>query len=123
MSDIYPNQYIYRSELYPLQEVAFEDTTIMVPKNQINVLYRNFSDQCLTACKISNHVILHNGFFNSKEYQEGHYTLCKHIDKLDKLFHVSKKNSLNMFQCNLIKKVFNSNLKILDNDFIKKILN
>lgn len=123
ISDLFPNQHIYSSELYPLQEVVFEDTTIMVPKNQINVLYRNFSDQCLTACKISRHVVLHNSFFNSKECQEGHYTLCKHIDKLDKLFHVSKKNSLNMFQCNLIKKVFNSKLKILDNDFIKKILN
>ena len=123
MSDIFPNQHIYSSELYPLQEVAFEDTTIMVPKNQMNVLYRNFSDQCLTACKISSHVVLHDGFFNSKEYQEGHYALCKHIDKLDKLFHISKKNSLNMLQCNLLKKVFNSKLKMLDNDFIKKILN
>jgi hypothetical protein len=123
MSEAFPNQQIYESELYPLKEIAFEDTTIMVPTNQINVLYRNFSDQCLNACKISSHVTLHEGFFNNKACQEGHYALSKYIDGIDRVFNISKKNSLNMLQCNLAKQILHSNSKLLNNDIIKKILN
>ena len=123
MSEIFPNQHIYNSELYPLKELAFEDTIIMVPNNEINVLYRNFSDKCLTACKISNHVSLHEGFFNRKEYQQGQYALFKYINSIDRLLNISKKNSFNMFQCNVAKQILHSNSKLLNNDFIKKILN
>ena len=118
MSQLFPNQQIYGSELHPLKEVAFEDTTVMVPNNEINVLYRNFSDQCLTACKISSHVALHEGFFNSKTYQEGQYTLWKCIDGIDKMFNISKKNSLNMLQCNVAKQLLHPTNKL-----IKKCLN
>ncbi len=123
MSELFPNQHVYNSELYPLKELAFEDTTIMVPNNEINLLYRNFSDKCLTVCKISSHVSLHEGFFNRKEYQEGHYALCKYINSIDEIFNISKKNSLNMLQVKLAKNLFHSNLKLLNNDLIKKILN
>ena len=123
MSEIFPNQHIYKNELYPLKEIAFEDTTIMVPNNEINVLYRNFSDQCLSACKISSHVTLHEGFFNSKTYQDGQYAVFKCIDGVDRFFNISKKNSLNMLQCNLAKQMLHSNSKLLNNDIIKKILN
>jgi hypothetical protein len=123
MSEVFPNQHIYNSELYPLKELAFEDTIIMVPNNETNVLYRNFSDECLTTCKISNHVTLHEGIFNRKEYQEGHYALCKFINSFDKALNISKKNSLNMLQCVVAKKILHSNSKLLNNDFIKKILN
>ena len=118
MSEVFPNQEIYGSELHPLKEVAFEDTTVMVPNNEINVLYRNFSDQCLTACKISSHVTLHEGFLNSKTFQQGHYTLCKCIDSFDKMFNISKKNSLNMLQCNVAKQILHPTNKL-----IKKCLN
>ena len=117
MSELFPNQHIYGSELYPLKEIAFEDTTIMVPNNEINVLYRNFSDKCLTACKISSHVTFHEGYFNSKAYQEGHYALSKYIDGIDRVFNISKKNSLNMLQCNLAKQFLYPTNKL-----IKKIL-
>jgi hypothetical protein len=123
MSEIFPNQHVYSSELFPLKELAFEDTIIMVPNNEINVLYRNFSDKCLTACKISNHVSLHEGFFNRKEYQEGNYALFKYINSFDKSLNISKKNSLNMLQCAFAKQILHSNSKLLNNDFIKKILN
>ena len=123
MSEVFPNQHIYNSELYPLKELAFEDTIIMVPNNETNVLYRNFSDECLTTCKISNHVTLHEGIFNRKEYQEGHYALCKFINSFDKTLNISKKNSLNMLQCVVAKQILHSNSKLLNNDFIKKILN
>ena len=123
MSEVFPNQHIYNSELYPLKELAFEDTIIMVPNNETNVLYRNFSDECLTTCKISNHVTLHEGIFNRKEYQEGHYALCKFINSFDKALNISKKNSLNMLQCVVAKQILHSNSKLLNNDFIKKILN
>jgi hypothetical protein len=124
MSEVFPNQHIYESELYPLKEIAFEDTTIMVPNNEINVLYRNFSDQCLSACKISSHVtLLHEGFFNSKAYQEGHYALSKYIDGIDRVFDIPKKKSLNMLQCNVAKQILHSNSKLLNNHIIKTIFN
>jgi hypothetical protein len=113
MSEIFANQHIYGSELYPLKEVAFEDTTVMVPNNETNVLYRNFSDKCLSACKISIHVALHEGFFNSKMYQGGQYALFKYIDGFDKMFNVSKKNSLNMLQCNVAKQLLHPTNKII----------
>ena len=118
MSELFPNQHIYVSELYPLKEVAFEDTTAMVPNNEINVLYRNFSDKCLSDCKISSHVALHEGFFNSKTYQSGNYALFKYIDGFDKMFNISKKNSLNMLQCNVAKQLLHPTNKL-----IKKCLN
>jgi hypothetical protein len=123
MCELFPNQQIYGSELYPLKEVAFEDTTVVVPNNEINVLYRNFSDKCLSACKISSHIALHEGFFNSKMYQEGHYALCKYVDGVDKMFNISKKNSFNMIQCNIAKQLLHTNSKLMNNEFIKKCLN
>jgi hypothetical protein len=123
VSELFPNQQIYKNELYPLKEVAFENTTIMIPNNEINVLYRNFSDKCLTTCKISSHVALHDGFFNTKAYQEGHHILCKYINDLDKFFNIPKKKSLNMVQCNVAKKILHSNSKLLNNDMFKRILN
>ena len=123
MAEVFPNQQIYSNELYPLKEIPFEDTTIMIPNNEINVLYRNFSHRCLTACKISNHVTLHEGFFNTKTFQQGHYTLCRRIDHIDKFFHISKQNSFNTLQCKVFKKMLTSKSKLANNDFIKKILN
>ena len=122
MSELFPNQQIYANELYPLKEVIFEDITITIPNNEINVLYRNFSDKCLTSCKISNHVTLHEGIFNSKIYHDGHYMLCKYINDLDKFFNISKKKSLNMLQCNVAKKILHSNTKLLNNEVVKKML-
>jgi len=78
-SDLFPNQHLYKNELYPIKKMAFEDTTIMVPNIEKNALYRNFSDKCLTACKISNHVILHDGIFNTRTFQKNFYEYFKHI--------------------------------------------
>ena len=103
MSDLFPNQHIYKNELYPLKQVAFEDVTIMVPNNQVNVLYRNFSDECLTVCKISNHVILHESIINSKKVQEGHYIYSKNLYSIEKLLNISRENALNAQQYKIIK--------------------
>lgn len=123
MAEVFPNQQIYNNELYPLKEVAFEDTTIMIPNNEINILYRNFSDKCLSACKISSHVSLHEGITNSRIFQEGYYKLCKNIDGLDKVFNISRKNSLNMMNCNIAKKILHTDSSILSSEFIKKLFN
>ena len=122
-SEIFPNQHIHMNELRPLKEVAFEDATIMIPNNATNVLYRNFSDQCLSECKISNHVVLHEGIFNSKMYQEGQYEMFKRVHDVDKFFNISKKNSLNMLQSKVANKILHSNSKFLNNPLIKKLLN
>lgn len=124
MSDMFPNQYLYKNELYPIKKAAFEDTTIMIPNVEKNILYRNFSDKCLTTCKISNHVILHDGIFNTRTFQEKYYEFCKHIDNVDKFFNIPKKKSLNMIQCNFAKNIlFNPNSKLLNNNLFTKMLN
>jgi hypothetical protein len=121
MAEVFPNQQIYSNELFPLKEVAFEDTTIMIPNNETNVLYRNFSDKCLRVCKISSHVTLHEGIANSKIFHEGFHALFKHVDCIDKFFNVSKKNSLNMIHSNVAKKILHTNLSILNYEFFKKL--
>jgi len=124
VGNLFPNQYIYINELYPIKKVKFEDTTIMVPNIEKNVLYRNFSDKCLTACKISNHVILHNGFFNNRKFQENYYEFFKNVNSFDKFFNISKKNSFNMIQCNIVKNMlFDPKSKLINNKIISKLLN
>jgi phosphorylcholine metabolism protein LicD len=54
----FPRQHIYQDELFPLREVEFENTTIMVP-NIHKCLFRTFSKKCLTECVVSNHVKNH----------------------------------------------------------------
>ena len=123
-SDVLPNQYLYKNELYPIKEIAFEDTTIMVPNIQTNVLYRNFSDKCLTTCKISNHVIVHEGFFNSKIFHENFYEYIKYINNIDKTLNISRKNSLNTIHAKFFKNIiFNPNSKLINNKVIYKLLN
>ena len=122
ISDLFPNQHLYENELYPIKKAAFEDTTIMIPNIEKNILYRNFSDKCLTTCKISNHVILHDGIFNTRKFQENSYEYFKHIDNIDKMFNIPKKKSLNMIQCNLIKIFFDPNSILLNNKIISNFL-
>ena len=97
----FPNQHIYKNELYPLKEVEFEDTTIMVPNIQ-KCLFRTFSDECLTKCVISNHVSRHEKV-NIKRTQDETNKLRKmyefeerlHIPKLFR--YTAFKNSLRYF--------------------------
>jgi len=125
MSDLFPNEHIYSSELYPLKQIAFEDVTIMVPNNQINVLYRNFSDKCLTICKISNHVDFHEGIFNNKNVQEGQYNFSKNLYNVEKFFNISRENTFNAQKYKIIKNVISSSSTniLFDNTLIKKLLN
>lgn len=60
MDKLFPKEFFFKDELYPLLEVPFENMSIPVPKNYQNFLNRAFSNNCLTNCKISSHVVLHN---------------------------------------------------------------
>jgi phosphorylcholine metabolism protein LicD len=84
INDLYPNEHIYKHELYPLKKIAFENTTISVP-NQINVVYRVFSDKCLTSCKISNHVLMHESFINKKQFMIARYKLLQQLYNIDQV--------------------------------------
>ena len=127
MSDQFPNEHIYSNELYPLKRVAFEDTTIMVPNNQINVLYRTYSDKCLTACKIANHIALHE--FSNKKFMEHRYKLLKNIYSIEnRLNIVPRKNTIISFQYKVIKELetqLNNNAlfknNLLNKGFLKSI--
>ena len=104
MSDQYPNEHIYSNELYPLKRVAFEDTTIMVPNNQINVLYRMFSDKCLTICKIANHTAMHE--FLNKKIMEKRFKVIKNLYQVENTLNiVPRKNTITSFQYKIIKKI------------------
>jgi hypothetical protein len=127
MSDQFPNEHIYSNELYPLKQVAFEDTTIMVPNNQINVLYRTYSDKCLTACKIANHIALHE--FSNKKFMEHRYKLLKSIYSIEnRLNIIPRKNTIISFQYKVIKELetqLNNNAlfknNLLNKGFLKSI--
>lgn len=85
MSDLFPNQHIYKNELYPLKKVAFENTTILVPNHEINVLYRGFSDKCMTSCKISNAVLVHESVLNSKKIMIFRYNMLQQMHNIDEV--------------------------------------
>ena len=59
MDKLFPKEFFFKDELYPLLEVPFENISIPVPKNYQNFLNRTFSNNCLTNCKISTHVVIH----------------------------------------------------------------
>jgi len=83
----FPNQHIYKNELYPLKKVEFEDTTIIVPNIQ-KCLFRTFSNECLTKCVISNHVKCHEKV-HIKRTQDA-TNKFKNMYELEKRFHVPK---------------------------------
>ena len=85
INDLYPNEHIYKHELYPLKKVAFENITISVPNNEINLLYRNFSDKCLNSCKLSNHVLMHESFINKKQFMIARYKLLQQLYNIDQV--------------------------------------
>jgi phosphorylcholine metabolism protein LicD len=84
INDLYPNEHIYKHELYPLKKIAFENITISVP-NQINVVYRVFSDKCLNSCKLSNHVLMHESFINKKQFMIARYKLLQQMHRIDEV--------------------------------------
>ena len=84
----FPNQHIYENELYPLQEVKFENTTIMVP-NSHKCLFRTFSKKCLTKCVISNHVKGHENLKNLSK-DETEMKIIKKICQFEEKYHIPK---------------------------------
>ena len=91
----FPNQHIYKNELYPLKSIEFEDTTIMVPNIQ-KCLFRNFSNECLNKCVISNHIKCHENVHIENTKNETNkfirnYERSYEFEK--KRFHILKKIS------------------------------
>lgn len=91
---ILPNQYIYENELYPLQKVKFENTTIMVPNIQ-KCLFRTFSKNCLTKCVISNHVKGHEKMKKILK-SETETNIIKKIGQFEEKYHIPKIMSLSL---------------------------
>lgn len=114
----FPNEYIYKNELYPLKRINFEDTTIMVPNIQINTLFRTYSSNCLTACKILNHTDLHE--ICSKNIIELRYHYMKKIYELERKLNIPQKRMFTLLQYKLSKKI---EKKINKNNKKDKIFN
>ena len=122
--DLFPNEHIYSNELYPLKRVAFEDTTIMVPNNQINLLYRTFSDKCLTICKIANHTFVHE--FANKKIMEKRFKVVKKLYQVENTLNVPRKNTITLLHYKIIKKIemqLNNNNNNNNNLFNKVVFN
>lgn len=122
MDFYFPNEHIYKNELYPLKKVNFEDTTIMVPNIQKNVLFRTYSADCLTGCKIVKHTDMHE--MSSKKIMELRYNYLKIIYDIECSFKVPKNVMFTLLQYNLSKKIEkkindNKNNKIFDNLILK----
>jgi hypothetical protein len=99
----FPNEHVYGNELYPLKEVVFEDTTIMVPNIQKNMLFRTYSTQCLTACKILKHVGVHE--VGSKKLMELMYKYKKNIYQVECALHVPRNIMFTSLEYKLKKKL------------------
>lgn len=123
MDYYFPNEQVYIKELYPLKEVHFEDTTIMVPNIQNNILFRTYSDQCLTSCKIISHTDVHE--MCSKKMMEKRYHYLKNMYEIESALHIPKNIMFTSLQYKLSKKIenkFNNNYKrnILFNKLVLK---
>jgi len=118
MHDLFPKEYFVKDDIYPLLEVPFEDTTIMIPNNN-TYLFRTYLDDCLTSCVISSHVILHEFIsFNNNTHK-----YLKYIYYLDVI--LNKKRDENICS-NIIKVISFANESkpfhaILNSDIFKKI--
>jgi len=88
----------------------------MVPKNQKNMLFRTYSKQCLTACKISKHTELHE--MCSKKTMELMYKYKKNIYQVECALHVPRNIMVTSLQYKLIKKLE----KTINSDDKKNIL-
>ena len=105
----FPNQHVYKNELYPLKKVEFEDTTIMIPNIQ-KCLFRNFSNECLTKCVISNHVNGHEKV-HIKRTKDATNKL-KNIYEFEERFHLLKLFRYTTFNSNLTKFFIKKNIKV-----------
>ena len=99
----FPNEHIYHNELFPLKKIAFENTTIMAPNIQKNVLFRAYSKNCLTACKIANHTDVHETA--SKKMMELRYHTMKKIYHIETALKVPRNIMFNTLQYKLTKKI------------------
>jgi len=119
MDYYFPNEHIYHDELYPLKKVPFENTTIMVPNNQKNTLFRAYSNKCLTACKISKHVDVHE--VGSKKIMELRYNTMKKIYHVENALKIPRSIMFTTLNYNLTKKIEKGiNKNIVVNKFFLK---
>jgi phosphorylcholine metabolism protein LicD len=99
----FPNEHVYSNELYPLKEIKFEDTTIMVPNIQKNMLFRTYSNNCLTACKIVKHIDIHE--LTSKKIMELRHRIFKKIYEIECALHIPRNIMFTSLQYKLTKKI------------------
>ena len=116
----FPNEHVYENELYPLKEIKFEDTTITVPKIQKNMLFRTYSKQCLTACKIVKHTDLHELY--SKKIAEVRYRVMKKIYEVECALHVPRNIMFTSLQYKLSKKIEKKMNSSKENILFNKII-
>jgi hypothetical protein len=94
----------------------------MVPNIQKNMLFRTYSDRCLTACKIVKHIDIHE--VSSKKIMEVRYRIMKNIYEVECALHVPRNIMFTSLQYKLTKKMekkMNSGKKnILFNKIILK---
>ena len=103
MDYYFKNEHVYKNELYPLKEVVFEDTTIIVPNIQKNMLFRTYSNQCLTGCKIVKHTDVHE--LSTKKMMELRYNYLKTVYEIEYAFKIPKHIMFTSLQYKVLKKV------------------
>ena len=125
MDSHFPGEYVYSNELYPLREIKFEDTTIMVPNIEKKMLFRTYSTKCLTSCKILKHTDVHELF--SKKMMNLRYRVIKNIYQVERACHVPRNitfTSAHYRLTKIIEKKLNNttnNNQIFNKTFLKTI--
>lgn len=103
MDFYFPNEHIYKNELYPLKKIKFEDAAIMVPNIEKNVLFRTYSTECLTRCKIVKHTDIHE--ISSKKHMRLRYNYLKNIYEVERCLKVPRHITFTTLQYKLSKKI------------------
>lgn len=60
--DIWPMEYYYEDELFPLKRDVFENINVYVPNNPLPYLYRFYGPKCLEEVKLSHYHDVANHF-------------------------------------------------------------
>lgn len=116
----FPNEHVHVNELYPLKEIVFEDTKIMVPNIQKNMLFRTYSNKCLSVCKISKLVGVHE--VCNKKIMEQRYRIIKKIYNFENAHHIPRNVMFTTLQYKLSKKIEKKmNNEVLNKIFVKTI--
>jgi hypothetical protein len=119
--DFFNTEYYFSNEINNLQQTLFENITVYIPDNNIAILQRMFSKQCISTCKMSYHTDLHNILLYVDLEKLGFF-IYDMFDKYDHKYNKNKRMTYVLTQLFCVPFTQNNNYKVFI-DIIKKFIN